>query len=253
MEKNIEKLIYEFERIKRKSYIESVDKGNGSVGLTFEKELGKKVEKSSNPDYLGIEIKVKKSTLYKEISLFNLNPNNPENAIETLLEKYGYSDKEFKNFKVFNQEIYCRKYNYKAGKKYAYKLNVDRINKKIRFAVYDDSFNLINEEISWDFINVENRLKQKLSYLAIINANRKYELNKEYFQYTDMTIYQLRDFEKFLELLEKDKIKILFKIGVYKDTKHYGEIYNHGVAFCIKKESIEDLFKKILVTKGHRV
>ncbi len=250
MKKNIEKLMLEFNRIKEKGYIESVRKGKGSVGLTFEHELGKAVERSSDPDYLGIEIKTKKSIQYKEISLFNLNPDIPENAIEIIQKKYGYSDREYKNFKIFNQEICCRKYNYKTGKKYAYKLNVDRNMQKVIFAVYNDSFILVDDTISWSFKSLKERLEKKLSYLALIEATRKYELYKEYFKYTNITIYKLKEFEKFLELLEKGKIKVLFKIGVYKTGEHYGEIYNHGIAFCIKREYLENLFEKIQVARS---
>lgn len=42
MDKNIELLINEFKKISKKGWIKSINKSFGSVGLTFENELGKK-------------------------------------------------------------------------------------------------------------------------------------------------------------------------------------------------------------------
>ena len=162
MNDNIKKLKTEFQKIQKKGYIESVKNGKGSVGLTLEHELGKKCERSNNPDYLGIEIKAKKSTIYNYISLFNMAPDSEENAIKKIQEKYGYPDKQIKKFKVFNMDIHCNKYNINRNKKYIYKLEIAKKEKKVNFLVYDDNFNIVDNSISWSFKELENRLLKKL-------------------------------------------------------------------------------------------
>lgn len=247
MENNINELIKEFQRIRKKGYIKSIRKGKGSVGLTLEKELGKEIEKSSLPDYKGIEIKAKKTSYAYDhyISLFNLGPDSYENAIKDIQQKYRYPDKDYKEFKVFGQNIYCNKYNYTAGKKFAYKLEIDKENKKVVFAVYNNRFKLIDNSISWSFDSIEKRLLEKLSYMAFISADRKYEYNQEYFKYVSMTIYKLKSFEEFLMQLKKEQIRVSFKIGIYKKGEHFGEIYNHGTAFCLNIKSLNKLFDEI--------
>lgn len=247
MNKSINKLIKEFERIKKRGYITSVKKGKGSVGITFEHALGKASESSSEPDYMGIEIKTKldKFAYDNWISLFNLSPNSYENAIKDIQEKYGYPDKQLQQYNVFGLEVFCNKYNFRSGKKYAFKIRVDRKRQKVFFQVFNNNFELIDETISWSFDYLEQRLRKKLSYLAIVNATKIYRSYTEYFKYTDITIYKLKNFEIFLKLLETEKIKISFKICVHKTKDRYGELYNHGTAFRINKKSINELFEKI--------
>jgi len=245
MEENINLLIEKFQNIKNKGYIKSVQKGSGSVGLTLEEALGKKAEKSSNPDYMGIELKAKKSISHNTISLFNLVPDSYKNVIDDIRRKYGYPDKDLSQYNVFNLTISCSEFHYVKGKKYIYTLKIDYQKQKVIFQVYNSTFKLIDETISWSFESIENKLKQKLTYLAIIEAKRKYELQKEYFKYTKMTIYKLKGLEEFLELLEKGKIQITFKIGIYKTKDRYGETYYHGTAFCINENYIKELFQEI--------
>ena len=47
----------EFERISNKGWIKGINNNTNSVGLTFEKELGKTTDSLIFPDYHGIEIK----------------------------------------------------------------------------------------------------------------------------------------------------------------------------------------------------
>ena len=68
MHENSKKLIDEFYRISQKGWIKSTSKSFGSVGLTFEKELGKSPDSLYFPDYYGIEIKC--TTHYSKYPLY---------------------------------------------------------------------------------------------------------------------------------------------------------------------------------------
>ena len=61
-----------------------------------------------------------------------------------------------------------------------------------------------------------------------------------------MTIYKLKGFQTFLQLIEEGVISIVFNIGIYKTDDKYGRIYDHGTSFKINTENIYKLFEKIV-------
>ena len=97
----VQKLISQFHLISSKGWIKSVNKGLGSIGYTFEKELGKLPDSLRLPDYYGTEIKCTGRYSRYPISLFTVafdGPTFPE--INRLVDNYGYPDKDFKNKNV---------------------------------------------------------------------------------------------------------------------------------------------------------
>ena len=51
-----------------------------------------------------------------------------------------------------------------------------------------------------------------------------------------------RTFEKFINLLEQGKIRITFKVSIYKKGKKKGKNYDHGTGFDIKEEDLLQLY-----------
>ena len=49
------------------------------------------------------------------------------------------------------------------------------------------------------------------------------------------------------ELINKNKIRVCFSIGIYKSGKKFGQLYDHGTKFCINKYEIGKLFKEISI------
>ena len=58
-------------------------------------------------------------------------------------------------------------------------------------------------------------------------------------------IYKLKNFDTFIDLLEKGLIKVSFKVGVFKDPKRLGKIHDRGTAFSIENKNINMLFNLI--------
>ena len=58
MTDEVKKLIDDFKIITNKKWIKSISKSFGSIGITFEKELGKNPDALYFPDYYGTEINV---------------------------------------------------------------------------------------------------------------------------------------------------------------------------------------------------
>ena len=71
---------------------------------------------------------------------------------------------------------------------------------KIFLEIYDLNFKLIEKDCYWDFTTIQNKIKQKLKYLAYITAEKKFSHNKVYFRYIDINFYKIKNFKCFLQL-----------------------------------------------------
>ena len=159
---------------------------------------------------------------------------------------YGYPCKSDKRYKVIYIEAYGNKLNY-AGVKYQYKIDVDRIEKKVYLCIYDRNDKLIERKLYWSFSYLEEKLRIKLQYLSIVNAWTNTIDNWNYFKYYKIDFYKIKSFNKFLNLLEDGTIKIVFKVGIHLDEKRYGKTYDHGCGFAIGDKDICKLYYKCIV------
>lgn len=242
---NIDDFIFKFNKIKEKGWLKTIIKGNCGVGRTFEYYLGNQENSLEIPDYNGIEIKTKVSNKNLYTTLFNCKPeSNFYNETERLKDTYGYSDKLYPNYLVLNNSIFCNKKTL-IGNKYYFKLEIDKKEKKIFLNIFDLKGNLIEKEAHWDFDTLEEKLFRKLKILAYINASKKYELHNIYFRYNNLKIYKLKNFDNFIYLIEKGKIRITFKIGIYKKGTKFGKTYDHGTGFDIRECDLLKLYDRI--------
>ena len=105
--------------------------------------------------------------------------------------------------------------------------------------------NLVEENISWSFDLIREKINYKIKNLSIIKAEvKKDNFEIEYFYYYHIDFYEIIDDETFIKQIENGIITILFNISVYMDTKKYGNVYNHGTSFRIKIFDIEKLYNK---------
>jgi len=241
----IENLIKQFKIISRKRWIKSVNKGLGSIGYTFEKELDKVPDSLYFPDYYGTEIKCTGRYSRYPISLFTVSfdgPTFPE--INRIIEKYGYKDKDYVDKNVLFADVkFTKKTLIASG--YYFKLEIDYNEEKIYLCVYDLNGFLIERESFVYFKSIYDHLVLKLNRLAVVYASKKMIADEKYFRYYKMEIYQLRGFDKFLELLEKDIIKVNLIARISKSGVDEGRYRNKNLGFMLKKDFIGALFEKI--------
>ena len=100
---------------------------------------------------------------------------------------------------------------------------------------------------SWSFDMIKEKLERKLSYLCLVKMDKSFWQNQLYIRYTKDTYYKLRDFDRFIDLVENGTICILFRIGVFKTGKRKGQMHDHGTGFCISMNQLELLFEKLQV------
>lgn len=243
---NINDLKEKFLEIKNPKWIKSVNNSTSGIGLTFEKLLGKERESFEMPDYNGIEIKTHSSTSDSYITLFNATPDGDYLfEIPRLKDNYGYPDKIKRDSLVFMGNVNGRTAEF-IGIKYKFKIKVGKKEEKIRLEIYDRNDNLIENEISWTFSTLREKINRKLQLLALVTADKKIQNDKHYYRYTQIDFFQLKDFETFLDLIEKGKIIVTFSIGVFRTGEKRGQIHNHGTAFRISEKNLELLYTKLL-------
>lgn len=243
IENHILLLQKEFLRIKKLEYVKSVRGGSTGVGATFESLLGKNEDSLEIPDFGEIEIKTRRSYSKAKISLFTAVPTGSSfYEVKRLRDTYGYRDVKDRSLKRLNVDVVGNEL-VAVGVRYFFKLKVDRNQERLYLCIFDKDRKLIDENTYWDFDILREKLLRKLQVLAVVKAWPNRIGGVEYFKYYKMNIYLLRGFQEFVDLLEKGKIIVNFRIGNYYDIQRYGNVHSHGVGFVIDEEDLEGLFE----------
>lgn len=245
MQENINELKREFERIKNIGWVKERIKGKGSGGITFEELLQKGRDDLPVPDYDNIEIKVMNDCAQTNLHLFNLTPDGDYLfPIKRILDELGCPGKENREekrfYRTFNTISDTR---IVFGKKAKIYVNYDKC--KVELLVFNNRNENINIGISWSFDYLKERLELKLKYLAFVKASSCIICGEGYYHYHNLEIYKLKDFGKFLELIDNGIIDITFKIGTHKTGTKIGQVYDHGTDFSIKVKDLELLYDKL--------
>lgn len=242
---SIEELIDKFKEIAKQRWIPSVNNYSNGVGLTFEKLINKNADSMFFPDYYGIEIKCTTRFSRYPISLFTKSFDGPSfYEMNRLVEKYGTADVKYKDKKILMSLI---KVNEKTlvNNKYYFEIKVNREQEKLILNVYDKEHNLIEDVSYIDLANIKSRLETKLSNLALVYASKKKIDNQFNYRYYKISFYKLQSFDKFLELLEKNIIKISIIGRVSRSGEEEGRQRNKNLLFQLPKDNITDLFDNI--------
>lgn len=237
-----------FLKINSMGWIESKYKGSGAVGRTFEELLGLPFNEFEIPDFNGIEIKTRRYNSKSYISLFNAALDG-KMLFQTkiVVDKYGWPSKLYPATKILYCDINGEKFSY-VGMKYIMKAQLDYNDMCIYLNVFSKNGVPISlKEYCWSFELLEDKLKRKLNFLALVLAENKFVNGKEFFFYKEIKFYKLVSFNKFCELISLGLIKISFKNGVYKNGKNCGKSYDHGTSFSIQKNDLDKLFSTVEV------
>ena len=244
LKEDIKKLKKEFKRIKSIGLIKTFREGPTGVGYTFETLLNKKEDQKCKPDYGCVELKCRLGYSKSSITLFNCVPKrNGDSALKYIFQKYSHHRYgNVNDIKLFERKIFS---NYSIKRfDYEFKLKVDYYRLKIVLKSYYK--NIFLEEVCyWDFKTLETKLQKKLTYLSVIKAYPYRKQENTFYKYVSMDVYKLRGFFEFLQLIENDKIfvSIYLKSALEDGTEH--NFRDHGVAFRIKPDCLEELFWKI--------
>lgn len=246
MQEDYELLWQKFKEIRNMGWVKSQYRSKGSSGLTFEFLLGKERESFPIPDYYGIEIKARNYYSKAKITLFSTVPDGRfVFEMKRLVENFGYPDQTVRSTNLLIGEISATEKKY-IGKKYQFKLHVDHEEKCIVLQIFDRNGNLIDDNTIWSFELIKEIAERKLKNLAIVKLSSKYVEEEDifYFKYSWMMFFQLRPWEIFIRAIEKGIITIYIQTGVYYDKKRFGQIHDHGCAFQIKEQDLQEIFTR---------
>lgn len=247
MNEEIKQLSIKFNKIKKMGWIKTIRNGNCGVGATLEKLLCIEENSLEIPDFDGIEIKARRMYSKSYITMFSSTPTGPYyHEIARIKELYGYPHNKYKNYNILNTSVYGNQIT-KVGLYNYFKLFVSRDKKKMFLEVYDFSKKLIENKTYWDFDILSEKLYRKMKVFALVEAQCKKIEGIEYFKYTSMTLYTLKNFDNFISLIEDGIIRISFKINIFTTEERFGQIYDHGTGFEISKENLEKLYNRIKV------
>lgn len=245
MKKDIQYIKNNFEKIKDLGWVEAKRTGTTGIGYTLENLFGIKENNFEIPDFNVFELKSHHTYSRSYITLFNASPDGDYLfELEHLRKKYGYPDKDFKQYKVINCDSFANKIT-NLGNKYKQKIKINLKENKIRLHILDNNLNLIDQEVSWSFEMLKEKFERKLNFLVFVEADKKFANGKTYFKYKQIIFYQAHSFNKFIELIDNGTIKITFKIGLFKSGKRFGQPHDHGTSFSILEEKLNLLYKKI--------
>ena len=247
---NIEESVFllkrKFEEIKKRGWIKKTTPNTGEAGLRLENLLNKDNNNLSFPDFEGIEVKTKKESKFNNyITLFNCTPYGKDFfEIKRIVKNFGYPDKNLKNCKILNGDVFANSKN-KIGSNYYFQLKIDMNSQLINLLIFNRNGVLIDNSAYWDFKMLKQKLYCKIHYLAIIKVNSMKIEKREYYRYSDIKIYELKSFEDFLKQIETGNIKVSFGVGLYKKGNRLGQLHDRGTKFRINIDLIEQLYNLI--------
>lgn len=160
--------------------------------------------------------------------------------MERLKVLYGYFDYDTADDKKINVEFYCSK-NVLICNRYFFNLEINREEKRIYLIIRDLDLNIIDKGTYWFFDELETKLKEKLQYLGFIHAACKKDDNYEYLKYFKLECYIYKDFNTFLDLIEKNIISVSFTTAPIKFGPQLGK-NRASCYFRIGKFDLNKLF-----------
>lgn len=239
MDQNSKRMINEFIKVSKKGWVKSTADGWGSIGLTFEHEIGKSPDSKYLPDFDDIELKCSSRFSRYPMYLFAIAFDSRENEIIRLANKYGFNDPDYPDKKVLFRKVDNA---IVAGNKYNFFLRVDRANEKVYLDVYSNDGDLLDNSAYITFESLKKHFETKLKKIAYIKASKKVVDEVMYYRYYQMKMYNSKDFNTFLNLIDNNMLVINLVARVNKCGEDKGRYKNKSIVFAIRKDNLDKLF-----------
>ena len=224
----IKKLKKQLEEIKERGFIKTHRFHDNGIGKTLEDLLGIKENNFRLPDVGDIELKAKRVDSDSMLTIATKSPE-PRRVNKVLFDKYKYKDKEGK----FNlHSTVC------GSRKNPQSFQIIFENKKL---VLKNKYKI---EAYWPVSIFDDVLKAKSDKILLVFAETKGERKtpSEKFHYIEAYILSNLNIKKFKSAVEKNKLKIDIRIGMYRTGKNKGKYHDHGTGFRINKRDFLHLF-----------
>ena len=224
----LEKLKAQLEKIKAMGFVETHRVHDTGIGKTLEDLLGIEENNLCLPDIGDVELKAKRMESGSMLTVATKSPE-PRGINKVLFEKYKYLDKEGK-YNLHSTVCGSRKnpQSFKVvfeGEKLVLK-NKSKIEAYWPISIFDDVLKAKSDKILMAFAETKGDRKTK----------------NEKFHFTEAYLLSNININKFKSAVERDKLKIDIRIGVYRSGKNRGKYHDHGTGFRINKKDFLHLF-----------
>jgi hypothetical protein len=253
----------EFQRkiaqIKRMGYVQSHRRGDTGIGKTLEDLLGITENNIAGPDFATYELKSGRKDSVSMLTLFTKTPM-PQNAINRLLETFGYPQRTARYRPRFSLAEYASgKPQVGIRRDETDSSTVPTREKELHVtvdAVKPNSVGLMLEikhnkiyignkrgvEAYWDNNTLRTAFEKKYRRLIYVLAEHKKEAGKEYFWFNEANLLENFSFERFSGLVAQGTVKADLRIGHYPD----GRPHDHGTGFRVLPRYLPECFDKIV-------
>ena len=85
----------------------------------------------------------------------------------------------------------------------------------------------------------------KLNNLAIVKYYKQIINGDRYFRYDEITLYKLKSFDTFLNMIDMGYITLYINLGIYKSGIKKGQCHDYGVRFDIKEKYVPMIYNKL--------
>jgi len=250
-----ENLITEFHKIAQMGWIENARHGNaGGVGNTLEDLLGIEENNLPIPNAAEWELKAQRLNTSSLTTLFHIEPSPRAVKFvpQVLLLNYGWQHQEAGKRHPENEMSFRQTIHGKSPSDRGFMVKIDRGNRKVLIS-FDHTkvaenhrdwlwsveqrigLGELNPQPYWGFDDLEHKVGTKLLNCFYVQAEVKKEDEKEFYNYSKVTMLQKFSFEGFLQELENGNILIDFDAR----TGH-----NHGTKFRMRQNCLPNLYEK---------
>jgi len=227
---DIKTLKEKLRQIKKMGFVKTHRRGDTGIGKTLEDLLGIRENNIPLPDIGEVaELKSYRKNAKSMMTLFTLEPlPKGGDRDRLLLDNFGYSKRDNQRSKELHSTLSCKRYN----------------NQNLKLSVEKDKIRVKGKgkrlNIFWDMESLRNKFNEKLPALVYVLADTKIVDGVEYFHFNEAYLLEGFDFELFKKRVRADDIVVDFRM-YYRPN---GSVRNHGTAFRVKINKLDDCFSK---------
>ncbi|MFW9889413.1 MAG: MvaI/BcnI family restriction endonuclease [Candidatus Thorarchaeota archaeon] len=227
-EMTVDELKHKVKRIRDLGWIRSYRKGDTGVGHTLEGWLGIGENNVSLPDWGVLEVKTTRRDSNTPITLFAKSPKLVKGTSrKEFMENHGYWDESKRR-----QALYTT-LNAINPNSLGWMMVVDRVARKILFLHY-------TEVVAFqDTKTLKEKMREKLSNLVLIIADRKSDGRDEYFHYDEAYLLADADIDRLLDLVEAGDITFDWRMHL----KSSGVVRDHGPGYRMLENKLPNLYR----------
>jgi len=219
-----------FDQIAAKGFVPTLRAGDTGIGYTFETLMGIAENNQRCGDFMGMEIKTYRSEELRmqdadKMNLFLREPTWIDGLSGTdRVRRYGYQDENGR------YALYSTVQMRKNAHGFAFRIDKGSGRLWLQWNDADVAF--------WTFVDLEIRLREKLSEAVYVAAQAAGRGEGEHFFYRTVTHCQSPSVEAYVSLLEQGDALLEIRMHIKENGRHR----NHGCGFRIKKNRIQMLY-----------